>query len=121
MSVKEIKLLASELKKYDDAYYNSGTSTVTDDYYDVIKEKLRKLDPNLTTSASVQDDLSLLSAFRRRLQAIMVYWSVGNSSWPCTVANHTQVTSYRSASPRPLFHRRDIQCICTPEATFSRS
>jgi DNA ligase (NAD+) len=41
----EVKVLADLLKKYDDEYYNIGQPSVTDDYYDVIKEKLRKLDP----------------------------------------------------------------------------
>jgi DNA ligase (NAD+) len=57
MSTKEVKLLVVELKKYDDEYYNSGTSTVTDDYYDVIKEKLRKLDPKNPALSHVGADV----------------------------------------------------------------
>jgi len=41
----EAKGLAVLVKKYDDEYYNTGKPSVTDDYYDVIKEKLRMLDP----------------------------------------------------------------------------
>jgi DNA ligase (NAD+) len=38
--------LVQDIKKYNDQYYNTGTSSISDDEYDVLKEKLRKLDPN---------------------------------------------------------------------------